>query len=59
MTVEKGLVFRVLPKECEINYSDGLPKVTYLFPSTVDNMIYFVSNDEFQILNASDQSRFT
>lgn len=51
MFVEQSLVLGVLPKECQVDDANGLPKVANLFTCTVDDVGYFVSCYKFQILN--------
>lgn len=51
MFVEQSLVLGVLPKECQVDDANGLPKVANLFTRTVDDVGYFVSCYKFQILN--------
>ena len=51
MFVEQSLVLGVLPKECQVDDANGLPKVANLFTCAVDDVGYFVSCYKFQILN--------
>ena len=50
-SIEECLLLIILPVQSQIEYTDCLPEIAQLRPSTVDDSSHFVGDDELEVLH--------